>query len=573
MALTLTPGSESRLDGAPGLPLPHRQDRILAIAARLLEEDAEGALYGGDIRNAMAHATKLAVEGDKARMASAVAGGTASAERRAADRRAAQGVAPESLPMDEYGSVSGRAVQEANRPPEDAEAALMQDQNIADEIVRGYRENDRNWQAEGDRQYSQEYGLGGFDRGPGRSDLDYRRRLQEQQGFIRTPQGMVPVGPQITPERVEALAEFDGWANQNPGTERQALYAPEDYAKFREGVRNDIRDNARQDMATYGTGSDEQLKDAVERGNDMAARQYEKRKERAASEDRVAEAEREVRIARMARQAGVSRAQAREMMDKGRAGMRPAGAAAVPLTAAERRAETQGLRDMAGDRRDAELASRKQNRREQAMMAGGQPTGGPFGTRATTTAINQLGPGWREIALLDRLTNGRVGGPTPLGVEAVGAQNAMRAFTADVLAGNQPGVREQREIAAANAEAGLPIPVRADRERDKNNGVLPANSAAGQAVLQDIATTTIGSSYATQDEFDRAVGRAVAEGIPEADAIAFFNRHAQFANSGFWGTILGAGNFGAPPAAPPAAPPMPIPGGVGPAESLPPAGR
>ena len=148
MALTLTPGSESRLDGAPDLPLPHRQDRILAIAARLLEEDAEGALYGGDIRNAMAYATQLAVEGDRARMASAVAGGTASAERRAADRMAAQGVAPESLPMDQYGSVSGRTVQEANRPPEDAEAALRQDQNVADEIVRGYREGDRNWQAD-----------------------------------------------------------------------------------------------------------------------------------------------------------------------------------------------------------------------------------------------------------------------------------------------------------------------------------------------------------------------------------------------------------------------------------------
>jgi hypothetical protein len=293
----------------------------------------------------------------------------------------------------------------------------------------------------------------------------------------------------------------------------------------------------------YGTGTDEQLQESAEAGNRDAERQLDARKNRKKSEDRVRNAQRgDFYHQRLEADAGMTAEQA-----KGK-------------TEDELRAVVYKQKYAA---RQRDLASRKQNRREQAMMAGGQPTGGPFGTRATTTAINQLGDGWREIALLDRLTNGRVGGPTPLGVEAVGAQNAMRAFTADVLAGNQPGVREQREIAAANAEAGLPIPVRADRERDKNNGVLPANSAAGQAVLQDIATTTIGSSYATQDEFDRAVERAVAEGIPEADAIAFFNRHAQFANSGFWGTILGAGNFGAPPA-PGDNPGLPPPGSIAP---------
>jgi hypothetical protein len=283
----------------------------------------------------------------------------------------------------------------------------MQDQNVADEIVRGYREGDRNWQAEGDRQYSQEYGLGGFDRGPGRSDLDYRRRIQEQQGFIRTPQGMVPIGPQITPERIESVRSFDEWANENPGTERQARYAPEDYEKFREGVRNDIRDNARQDMATYGTGSDEQLKDAIERGNRTAGEQYKKRQERKASEERVRNAQ---------------RGRFYEERLRADAGLAPQSLGPNPtIDQLERAAYTQRY-----TKRQRELEARKQNRIDQAMMAGGQPTGGPFGTRATTTAINQLGPGWREIALLDRLTNGRVGGPTPLGVDAMGAQNAFR---------------------------------------------------------------------------------------------------------------------------------------------------
>jgi hypothetical protein len=565
--------------------------------------DKEGALYGGDPSNAKADAEKWAndyIEGQRqktaANRAAAEAMAQQNADARGRQRSAARGVAPESLPMDEYGSVSGRTVQEANRPQDEAEAVLAMEQDAADRIARGLREGTPTFEAQGDLDFLRERGDKNPTAGPGRTDMAMRSQIRERRGqYYEMPDGTrIPVGREPTAADIRAEREWQDWTNEAPGTERQALYAPEEYERFREGVRNDIRDNARRDMATYGTGPDWKLQaeadeamrtaEAAEVGQflgglsgptqnmlrgplvgtdlarltpgntSQAGAQLAARQERKASEERVRNAQ---------------RGRFYEERLRADAGLAPQSLGPNPtIDQLERAAYTQRY-----TKRQRELEARKQNRIDQAMMAGGQPTGGPFGTRATTTAINQLGDGWREIALLDRLTNGRVGGPTPLGVDAVGAQNAMRAFTADVLAGNQPGVREQREIAAANAEAGLPIPVRADRERDKNNGVLPANSAAGQAVLQDIATTTIGSSYATQDEFDRAVGRAVAEGIPEADAIAFFNRHAQFANSGFWGTILGAGNFGAPPAARPAAPPMPIPGGVGPAESLPPAGR
>jgi hypothetical protein len=543
------------MDGAPDQLLPPFADGVEALAQAILADDADN-VYGGDINLARQIARQQLGEMSDRSRAGQAAAAQAGADRDRA-RAAVRGVDPESLPSDEYGAVPKRTVREANRPPKDAEAALMQDQHLADEITAGLRTGDQNWQAEADRQYSQEYGLGGFEHGPGQTDLDIRRRIQGQQGFIRTQQGMVPMGRDPAPEQIENYRNFHGkWANETPGSERQARYNPEAYEEFREGVRNDIRDGARYDMATYGTGPESQLLDSIENGNDMAARQYDNRKQRAASEDRVAEAEREVRIARLARQAGVTRAEARAMMDKERAGMRPAGAAPLPLNVAQRRQETQGLRDRAGTRRDAELAARQEALRSQRMLLAP-------GGRGMVNAINELPDEWRNIAILDRITQGRVGGPTPLGVEAVGAQNAMRAFTADVLAGNQPGVREQREVAAANAEASLPIPVRADRERDKNAGVLPANSAAGQAVLQDIATTTIGDSYATRGEVDRAVERAVAEGVPEADAIAFFNRHAQFANSGFWGAILGAGDFGSPPA-PGDNPGLPPPGSLAP---------
>jgi hypothetical protein len=599
MALTLTPGSESRLDGAPDLPLPAYVDLVDSVARKLVQMDADGALYGGDPSNARADAEKWAtnyVKGQRGQVAAGRASAEGRAQAAAGARAAARGVSPESLPMDEYGSVSGRTVQEANRPQAAAEAALMQDQGIADEIIRGYREGDRNWQAEGDRQYSQEYGLGGFGRGAGRSDLDYRRRLQDQQGFIRTQQGMIPVGPQITPERVESMAEFDSWANQNPGTERQALYAPEDYAQFREGVRNDIRSRARQDMATYGTGpdwklqaeADEAMRVAEARevgqflgnmsgptqnmlqgpliGTDLArltpgnasqaGAQLAARQQRAASEEdvRIGQRGKFYRV-KLEAESGLPLEDARQMTDA--------------------QLEAEGYR-MRSQARNADLATRRERVQMNARLAGGQPTA------ASRAAVQNMMQGrdrfddliarlgdqnmtdWQRAGIIAGITpQANTTNPTPLGVEAVGAQNAMRAFTADVLAGNQPGVREAREAAAAGAEASLPLPVRADRERDKNEGVLPANSAAGQAVLQDIATTTVGSSYATQAEVNRAVERAVAEGIPEADAVAFFNRHAQFANSGFWGSILGAGDFGSPPA-PGDNPGLPPPGSFAP---------
>jgi hypothetical protein len=437
MAMTLTPGREMRLEGAPDQMLPHAEDTIQALAAQLLEEDEGGVQFGGDIRKAIPVATQMVIDSDRQRMDAAVARGTASAGQRADARQAARGVNPESLPADEYGVVSGRTVQEANRPLADAEAALMQDQDISDEIVRGYREGDRNWQAEGDLQYSQEYGLGGFDRGPGNTDLDYRRRLQAHQGFIRTPQGMIPVGPAITPERIESERQFREWANAAPGSERQATYDPQAYEAHREGVRNDIRARAQDDMATHGTGAADPAVRADLGLPPLSPEQQAARGARARSEDRVRQAQR-----------------GRFYEEKLRA---EAGLPAAPLP---ENPTVQDLERLAFrsryDKRQADLDRRKQNRIDQAMLAGGQPTGGPFGTRATTTAINQLGPGWREIALLDRLTNGRVGGPTPLGVDAVGAQNAMRFMNNSAFANNDPLINQIRMNQANMAEQALP---------------------------------------------------------------------------------------------------------------------
>jgi hypothetical protein len=159
---------------------------------------------------------------------------------------------------------------------------LAQERGLAGEITEGYRSGQRNWRAEGDYQYAQEFGLGGFEHGEGQTDLDYLREIQDQQGYIRTQQGMIPVGRQATPEQIAARRDFDQWANETPGTERQAQYDPEGYEQFREGVRNDIRNQARADEMTFGTGPDRAV----------SPLQKQNREARNASEARVRDAQR-----------------------------------------------------------------------------------------------------------------------------------------------------------------------------------------------------------------------------------------------------------------------------------------
>lgn len=412
MALSLTRGNESRTAGAPFIPTDMRDEYLRARTRELMAQNPD--------LDEIDAATQAEAEINEAAVArqqqeQAIAGRYAD---RQAQRAQAQGVNPNALPF----PTSARDIQELNRPLEDAEAAIGQQQDIADRVTRGLREGRRDWQAEGEYQYAEERGLGNPNAGPGQTDLDYRNRVMRRRGqFVTMPDGsVIPVGADPTAQDIENERKWVEWANENPGTERQALYDPAAYGEFREGVRNDIRDQAREDMEAYGTGTDDQLKSRIEAGDQQAAEQYERRQARNASEDRVNNSDWQQRR--------------RQERLAARAGLSPA-AAAVQIAEANKARNAnmspeeifeENLRVRGNLNRLADRQTRRDRVAEQAMLAGGQPTGGPFGTRATTNAINELGPGWREIAILDRLTNGRVGGPTPLGVDAVGAQNAFR---------------------------------------------------------------------------------------------------------------------------------------------------
>lgn len=133
---------------------------------------------------------------------------------------------------------------------------------------------------------------------------------------------------------------------------------------------------------------------------------------------------------------------------------------------------------------------------------------------------------WSKMVMADQLLRRGFTGPTPLGVEA--ARNAQLTELGLRVAQGQgfqqmtPEQRRASDMAAAQAEGSLPVETQADMERKRNGGRLPANSAAGQAVLKQIEAEVIGSVYATQGEVDDAVARAVAQGIPQAEAEAHF---------------------------------------------------
>lgn len=552
MAMTLTRGDDSRLDGAPAQDLPNYADMVDRIATAMFSQDP--AKYGGEVTNAREDAIAYIKQQEARQQAAAAqrrAEGQQAVAQQAAARQARYGVNPEALPY----ATSARDIQEANRPRQEAEAALEMEQGLAADIIRGSREGQRNWEAEGDLAYLRERGERNPMAGPGQRDLDVRRRLMEQRGqFYEMPDGTrIPVGRDPTAAEMRGFREFEDWTNETPGSERQALYNPAGYEEFREGVRQDIQDRARQQLVDYGEGPDS--------NPDLTADQLTNRAARAESENRVYNNPWEVRRRRqrLAMKAGASPAEAAEAIDQQYA------LEGRPLSFEDRLrmqgdlARAQGQRDRRG------LFAQ----RGVLRGAGLSPAVGDMRNRFDDL-IGRLGQegmnDWQRAGIIAGLTpNAQTANPTPLGVDAVGAQNALRMLNAEALAGHDPSVRGMRELQAAGAEAQLPLPVRADRERDANNGVLPAQSPAGQAVLADIAATTVGGTYTTDFEYNRAVERAVSEGIPRPDAEAYFRRHAQGTNSGFWGSLLGAGQGGVDSA--PVAGPAPNP-----AAGLPPAG-
>ena len=181
----------------------------------------------------------------------------------------------------------------------------------------------------------------------------------------------------------------------------------------------------------YGTGSERQI----------TADQLAARRERTYAEDkmRANPAVEEARIKRLAKAAGVSMSEARASYE---AGMKDR-VEGEPITFDELRRGTQGLRDMATDRRLAEQKAARDNWRATAMLAGGSQNLNS-GNRWIANALVGMKPEEQDKAMRYMLPGGQLHAQVDAANAEAAAVMAQRAVT-NFLADN-PGASElQRE--------------------------------------------------------------------------------------------------------------------------------
>jgi hypothetical protein len=213
------------------------------------------------------------------------------------------------------------------------------------------------------------------------------------------------------------------------------------------------------------------------------------------------------RIKYLAEQAGVSVEEARRIVD---AHVEQSAGQILPGS----QAAFQPLRDMAATRSQGDKLSRIQRVRQNAMLAGGQPTGGPGGTIAYTNALSMMPQDWQNQVLANRLTGGDITGSTPLDVQGQQIRNGNRLLTADALAGNTEAAAAIRTLEMNEA---IRRQTRQDALRQKAavawHGQWKDGSRSGEA------RRALEEAGATPEEIDAILDDLGAGSIPAPQAL------------------------------------------------------
>ena len=107
-------------------------------------------------------------------------------------------------------------------------------------------------------------------------------------------------------------------------------------------------------------------------------------------------------------------------------------------------------RDQAQTNRDRDRLERVKAARQAAMLAGGQPTSGPGGTRAFSAGLGMLPNDWRNQVMANQLSGGSIRGATPNDVTA--AQNQQLTELGQRVATGRGFVEGGAEFAALKAQ-------------------------------------------------------------------------------------------------------------------------
>lgn len=172
---------------------------------------------------------------------------------------------------------------------------------------------------------------------------------------------------------------------------------------------------------------------------------------------------------------------------------------------------------MANTRQDAlranDLALRRDNLRNQRLLLAP-------GGKGVANAINELPEGWRQVAILDRITNGRRGGATPLDVQAQQMANAMpvvRSAVAGMMQDMDPNAAEARRM-QRELELRRTAGVAKAAGWDKPAAVLESleKQGATPAEIDMIMTDLFGPGWKPQQAANAEAARDAAAGAMEA---------------------------------------------------------
>lgn len=261
------------------------------------------------------------------------------------------------------------------------------------------------------------------------------------------------------------------------------------------------------EVEKYGHGNERQIT------KDQAAA----RRERTYAEDkmRANPAVEEARIKRLAKAAGISMSEARASYE---AGMKDR-VEGEPITAAELRRGTQGLRDKATDRRLAEQKAARDNWRATAMLAGGSQNLNS-GNRWIANSLVRMNPEDRDESLRYMLPGGE------LAAKVDAAHNEQLSALGLRVATGQ-GFQNQTPLTAVQAQlAQEQLAAERAKNRSADENVLGEKYAPGD---NNWFPGWLGGGYDefTIDEQQQMYDDLIAQGYTPADAQRAVDRQAQ----------------------------------------------
>jgi len=203
------------------------------------------------------------------------------------------------------------------------------------------------------------------------------------------------------------------------------------------------------------------------------------------------------------------------LQDRQRSALRLAEQSGIPAAKALELAQTEdgmnSLRLGARAARADEANARRDLWRKQAMLAGGQPTGGRGGSKAIVNALEELDPEERKRSLQYMLP----GGQLVASVDAQNMQNAARLMTAETLAGMDPLAREAAREKLRQARRADPVAA-GKEDLQSGNWQSPEAEAEVDRLAESMDTTTGG--FSDEDE-NRLVDYLIRNyGMGEAEA-------------------------------------------------------